>query len=91
MPDIVYVFTNPSWPGCVKIGRTCNVERRLKTLNTGTPKPSECVFAVDVRRAVPALWRKLFTQPSHPIKCHPLRSLRDGRGTRRGDSTRVAR
>ena len=48
MPDIVYVFTNPLMPGYVKIGRTKNIEKRMKTFNTAAPERYECAIAVDV-------------------------------------------
>jgi hypothetical protein len=48
MTDCVYVFSNPSMPGIVKIGMTKNgekgVEKRRKDLSsaTGSPKPFVC-------------------------------------------------
>ncbi len=45
----VYVLTNPAMDGYVKIGKTSNLEQRLKYLdNTSTPLPFRCVFAVEV-------------------------------------------
>ncbi len=49
MPEIVYVLTNEAMPGMVKIGRTANLEERLKQLNTtGVPLPFDCAYAVEV-------------------------------------------
>ena len=46
---IVYVLTNPGMPGLVKIGKTKNIEQRLKDLyTTGVPDPFECAYAVKV-------------------------------------------
>ena len=39
MPDIVYVLTNPTLHGSVKIGRTTTIKTRMRTLNTGVPTP----------------------------------------------------
>ena len=45
---IVYVLTNPSMPGMVKIGMTerSEMDARLKELyTTGVPLPFDCKFA----------------------------------------------
>ena len=39
----VYIITSPADPNIYKIGRTKNLERRLKSLNTGVPFPYEPV------------------------------------------------
>ena len=45
----VYALSNPAMDGYVKIGKTSNLEQRLKSLdNTSTPLPFRCVFAVEV-------------------------------------------
>ena len=55
MPQIVYVFTNPVMPNCIKIGMTsqADVEQRLKDLSnpTGVPVPFECLYAAEVENA----------------------------------------
>ena len=51
--DIVYVFTNEAMPDYVKLGRTNDVERRLKELyTTPVPLPFECFYAARVANAV---------------------------------------
>ena len=46
---IVYVLNNPAFENYVKIGRTTNLEQRLKQLdNTSVPLPFRCVFAIEV-------------------------------------------
>lgn len=46
---IVYVLTNPVFENFVKVGRTINLEQRLRQLdNTSVPLPFRCVFAVEV-------------------------------------------
>jgi hypothetical protein len=34
----VYVITNPAWPGCVKVGRAGDPDRRLAGYQTASPK-----------------------------------------------------
>ena len=46
---IVYVLSNPAFDNYVKVGRTIDLEQRLKQLdNTSVPLPFRCVFAVHV-------------------------------------------
>lgn len=46
---IVYLLSNPAFENYVKIGRTKNLEARLKQLdNTSVPLPFRCEFAVEV-------------------------------------------
>jgi hypothetical protein len=55
MTEIVYVFTNPAMPDCIKIGKTSrdDVEQRLKELSrpTGVPVAFECPYAAEVEDA----------------------------------------
>ena len=53
MSEIVYLLTNPAMPDLVKIGRTEDLERRIKELSrgTGVPLPFECYFACEVERS----------------------------------------
>ena len=45
----VYVLTNPAFEDYVKIGKTTNLEQRLRSLdNTSVPLPFRCVYAVEV-------------------------------------------
>lgn len=49
---IVYVLTNPTMPGLVKIGMTSrnNIDERMKELyGTGVPVPFECKYACKVK------------------------------------------
>ena len=50
MTEIVYVLTNPTMPGLIKIGRTTNLEQRVKSLSsdTGVPLPFEVFYACRV-------------------------------------------
>jgi hypothetical protein len=54
MPEIVYLLTNPTMPGLVKIGRTTDLETRLRDLSrsTGVPIPFECFYACEVGNSV---------------------------------------
>ena len=46
---IVYIISNPSMPGLVKVGKTINLEDRLKSLYcSGVPLPFRCVYAKQV-------------------------------------------
>ena len=46
---VVYVLTNSAFEDYVKVGRTTNLEQRLKQLdNTSVPLPFRCVYAVEV-------------------------------------------
>lgn len=47
---IVYILSNPSMPGLVKIGKTNNLENRMNSLfSTGVPLPFRCVYAKKVK------------------------------------------
>lgn len=46
---IIYVLINEAMPGYVKIGKTNNLEQRIRSLdNTSTPLPFECFYAAKV-------------------------------------------
>ena len=46
---IIYILTNQAHPDYIKIGKTSNLEQRLKSLDTtGVPLPFECYYAVEV-------------------------------------------
>ena len=51
MPEIVYLLTNPSMPSLVKVGRTSNLEDRLRSLSShsGVPVPFEVFYACEVK------------------------------------------
>jgi hypothetical protein len=53
MSEIVYILTNESMPGYIKIGfTTCPIEGRLKQLDrTGVPLPFEVYYAATVQNA----------------------------------------
>ena len=50
MNDIVYLLTNPSIPDLVKVGRTSNLENRIRSLSShsGVAVPFECFHASEV-------------------------------------------
>jgi hypothetical protein len=46
---IIYIISNPAMPGLVKIGKTIDLESRLKSLySSGVPLPFRCIFAKKV-------------------------------------------
>lgn len=46
---VVYVLVNEAFDNFVKIGKTINLEQRLKQLdNTSVPLPFRCVYAIEV-------------------------------------------
>ena len=46
---IVYVLSNPAFDSYVKVGRTVDLEQRVRDLDkTNVPLPFRCVFAVGV-------------------------------------------
>jgi len=50
MSEIVYLLTNPSIPDLVKVGRTSNLESRIRSLSSpsGVAVPFECYHASEV-------------------------------------------
>ncbi len=49
MTDIVYVLINEAMPGYSKIGKTSNLEQRMRDLDkTSVPLPFECFYAARV-------------------------------------------
>ena len=52
MNEIIYILMNEAMPGYVKIGRTNDLERRIREMdNTSVPLPFECFYASIVRDA----------------------------------------
>lgn len=52
MDEIIYVLINEAMPGYVKIGRTTNLEQRIRSLDTtSVPLPFECFYACTVKDA----------------------------------------
>ena len=52
---IVYVLSNPAFDRYVKVGRTIDLEQRLRQLdNTSVPLPFRCEFAIEVNDEVEA-------------------------------------
>lgn len=53
MNEIIYVLINEAMPGYVKIGRTTNLEQRIRSLDTtSVPLPFECFYACTVTNAL---------------------------------------
>lgn len=52
MNEIVYILINESMPGYVKIGRTTDLEQRIRSLDTtSVALPFECFYACTVENA----------------------------------------
>lgn len=52
MDNIIYILINEAMPGYVKIGKTSNLEQRIRSLDTtGVPLPFECFYACKVEDA----------------------------------------
>jgi hypothetical protein len=47
--QIIYILINEAMPGYVKVGKTINLEQRIRSLDTtGVPLPFECFYAATV-------------------------------------------
>lgn len=52
MNEIIYILINEAMPGYVKIGRTTDLEQRIRSLDTtSVPLPFECFYACTVSDA----------------------------------------
>lgn len=52
MNEIIYILINGAMPGYIKIGRTTNLEQRIRSLDTtSVPLPFECFYACTVNNA----------------------------------------
>ena len=52
MHEIIYILINEAMPGYVKIGKTNNLEQRIRSLDTtSVPLPFECFYACTVEDA----------------------------------------
>lgn len=52
MNEIIYILINEAMPGYIKIGKTTNLEQRIRSLDTtGVPLPFECFYACTVSSA----------------------------------------
>lgn len=50
MNEVIYILINEAMPGYVKIGRTNNLEQRIRSLDTtSVPLPFECFYACTVQ------------------------------------------
>ena len=50
MPNLVYILTNPAMPDLIKIGKTDNIERRMRELtsHSGVPEEFQCYYCAEV-------------------------------------------
>ena len=69
MTEIVYILTNSGFPDLIKVGRTANLEDRLRNLSghSGVPVPFEIYFACEVEDAMEVEKRLHFGFGDHRI------------------------
>ena len=84
MNEIVYLLTNPSIPDLLKIGRTKNLEERMRSLSShsGVPAPFECFYACKVADADEVEKRVHDAFADHARKDDPQLASRGGSGHR---------
>ncbi len=71
---IVYVLVNEAFPDYVKIGKTTDLEQRLRSLdNTSVPLPFRCVYAVEVDNEAEA--ERLLHQTFDDHRTRPTREF----------------
>ena len=89
--QIIYILTNPSMPGLIKVGITgqADVESRMKQLyTTGVPVPFECNYACKVKNssdaekalhfAFPKTFKKFSTKLTELIEEFATANVEDG-------------
>ena len=69
MSDLVYILTNPTIPDLVKIGRTTDLDERLRSLSShsGVPVPFECYYCCEVEDGADVEKRLHFGLGDHRI------------------------
>ena len=78
MSKIVYVLTNPSMPGVVKIGTTTreNPQVRMNELyTTGVPLPFECAIAIQTDDSQAEEFEKALHTAFRPYRLNPYREF----------------
>ena len=74
MSGIVYCLVNEAMPDYVKIGRTSNLDQRLRSLDsTSVPLPFECVLALEVEE--PEKVERLLHQTFHDQRTRTTREF----------------
>ena len=69
MSELVYILTNPTIPDLVKIGRTTDLDERLRSLSShsGVPVPFECYYCCEVEDGADVEKRLHFGLGDHRI------------------------